>query len=81
MPNITPVEVTRVEIEPVRVRILPDGRMDRENAARYLGLKPKTLAMWALNGKGPSVQKTGGRCFYLQAELDAFIKGQQVPRR
>ncbi|HXV23641.1 MAG TPA: hypothetical protein VED46_05210 [Alphaproteobacteria bacterium] len=32
-------------LETVRCRILPDGRMTREDAARYLGLKEKTLAM------------------------------------
>ena len=34
-------------IEQVRVRVLPDGRMTRENAATYLGMKSKTLAMCA----------------------------------
>ncbi len=73
MPVSTEVEIAHVEVEPVRVRVLPGGRMDRENAAKYLGKKPKTLAMWTLQGKGPPVHKTGGRCFYFQAELDAYI--------
>jgi hypothetical protein len=34
-------------IEQVRVRVLPDGRMSRDDAARYLGHAPKTLQMWA----------------------------------
>ena len=67
--------VSRVEIEPVRVRVLPGGRMDRENAAKYINRKPKTLAMWALSRKGPPVHKAGGRCFYLQEDLDAFLQG------
>ena len=62
-------------VEAVRVRVLPDGRMTREDAAAYLGLKPKTLAMWGLEGKGPSSIKVGGRRFYFQADLDAFIRG------
>jgi len=53
-------------IDGVRVRVLPDGRMDRENAARYLGRKPKTLAMWALRGKGPRLVKVAGRIFYFR---------------
>jgi len=40
-------------VEQVRVRMLPDGRMTREDAAQYLGRQAKTLAMWALRGKGP----------------------------
>ncbi len=70
------VEVTAEnQIERVRVRVLPDGRMSREDAARYLGRKPKTLAMWQLEGKGPPSVKVGGRRFYYKAALDSFIRG------
>lgn len=34
------------------VLILPDGRMDRKNAATYLGNAPKTLAQYASKGVG-----------------------------
>jgi excisionase family DNA binding protein len=63
------------EIEPVRCRVLPDGRMSRQDAAKYLGLKDKTLSMWALSGKGPRSVKVGGRVFYYRDDLDAFIRG------
>ena len=63
-------------IETIRVRILPDGRMTRRNAALYIGMKPKTLAMWEMEGKGPPSIKVGGRRFYFKAELDRFINGQ-----
>lgn len=63
-------------IEVVKVRVLPDGRMTREDTARYLGLQPKTLAMWALQGKGPKSILVGGRRFYFLADLDAFIHGE-----
>ena len=66
----------RVVAEVTRVRILPDGRMTREDAAKYLGLKPKTLAMWAMAGKGPKPTRVGGRCFYYQHQLDAFVRGE-----
>ena len=68
--------VSTVEMDEVRVRVLPDGRMSRENAARYLGLTPKTLAEWKLYGTGPRCVKVGGRCFYYKADLDAFIGGE-----
>ena len=58
------------------VRVLPDGRMNRENAALYLGLKAKTLAMWAMDGKGPRMKKIGSRCFYFKKDLDDFIAGE-----
>ena len=63
-------------IEQVRVRVLPDGRMTRENAATYLGMKSKTLAMWELEGKGPPSVKIGGRRFYYKDALDTFIGGR-----
>ena len=63
-------------VEQVRVRVLPDGRMTREDAARYLGVASKTLAMWALQGKGPRFVKVGGRCFYYRHALSEFVAGQ-----
>jgi hypothetical protein len=62
-------------IDVVKVRVLPDGRMDRDNAARYHGHQPKTLAMWALNSKGPRSVKVGGRVFYFKEVLDGFVRG------
>lgn len=62
-------------VEQVRVRMLPDGRMSRRDAALYLGVRRKTLAMWSVTGRGPPVLKVGGRCFYRKADLDDFIQG------
>ena len=62
-------------VEQVRVRVLPDGRMTRRDAARYLGVAEKTLAMWQLMGKGPRMVKVGGRVFYFRCDLDAFVRG------
>ena len=67
-----PVEV----VEHVKVRILPDGRMTRRNAAHYLGLDEKTLSNWQLMGKGPPSVLVGGRRFYYKTDLDAFIRGE-----
>jgi hypothetical protein len=60
-------------IDHVRVRVLPDGRMDRRNAAIYIGHAEKTLAEWATRGKGPRSIKVAGRIFYFQSDLDDFI--------
>jgi Helix-turn-helix domain len=76
--SLTPAELEQVQdaiIERVRVRILPDSRMDRDNAALYLGVSRKTLDQWAYQGKGPRCVKVGGGCFYFKADLDAFIRG------
>ena len=71
-----PIEIETVEVEPVRVRVLPDGRMDSNNAAKYVNRAPKTLAMWRMNGIGPPWVKCGGRIFYNKDALDAFIRGE-----
>ena len=63
-------------VEAVRVRVLPDGRMDRANAAAYLGYAPKTLAIWLGQGKGPKYLKASGRVFYFKEDLDAFLRGE-----
>ena len=75
-----PVRIETTELEAVRVRVLPGGRMDSNNAAKYLNRAPKTLAMWRMQGIGPEWSKCGGRVFYSKDALDAFIRGK-VPAR
>src|SRR5271167_4491089 len=55
--------------------MLPDGRMDTANAARYLGCSTKTLAHWRCSGTGPRFTKPG-RVFYAQSDLDAWISAK-----
>ena len=59
-------------IESIRIQMFPDGRMDGKNAAIYLGLKEKTLAMMRINGTGPYYIKRG-RIFYFKADLDTWL--------
>lgn len=61
-----------VVVEEVKVVMLPDGRMDTENAAKYLGFKPKTMAMMRTSGEGPEYTKRG-RVFYFKKALDEWI--------
>ncbi len=68
-------------IDQVRVRVLPDGRMTREDAAKYLGTTPKTMAMWQLHGEGPRSVLIGGRRFYFRADLDAYIAAAPTAAR
>jgi predicted DNA-binding transcriptional regulator AlpA len=64
-------------IKSQEVFVYPDGRMDRKNAARYLGLSVKTLAMHASRGTGPKYVKLG-RVFYFRHELDTWIKAGEA---
>jgi hypothetical protein len=59
------------------VLVLPDGRMDRRNAAAYLGCAPKTLAQYASKGTGPKFIKRG-RVWYFKTDLDCWLGGERV---
>lgn len=63
----------KIDADTQRVFIHPDGRMDRKNAARYLGCSPKTLADWATKGQGPLYVLLGGRAFYFLEDLASWI--------
>jgi len=56
----------------IEVVIFPDGRLDTPNAAEYIGLSPKTLAMMRCQGTGPKFIKRG-RIFYFKDDLDSWI--------
>ena len=53
--------------------MLPDGRMDTDNAAKYLGLSVKTLAMMRSEGTGARFIKPG-RVYYFQGDLDDWVQ-------
>ena len=56
----------------IHIEMFPDGRLDVANAAKYLGLKEKTLAMMRCEGTGPQFIKRG-RIFYFKDDLDAWL--------
>lgn len=57
----------------VSVETLPDGRLNTKNAARYVGLSEKTMAMMRCAGTGPKFVKRG-RIFYFKGDLDAWLQ-------
>ncbi len=46
------------------------------DAASYVGAKPSTLRAWRVRGRGPRYYKIGGKVFYKETDLDAWIEGQ-----
>jgi hypothetical protein len=64
-----------------RVRVTPDGRLNRRDAATYLGISEKTLRDWAWKSNAnkhdasafPAVVKVGGRAFYRLTDLQKFV--------
>ncbi len=59
------------------VVMFPDGRLDAKNAASYIGLSEKTLAMMRCEGSGPKYLKRG-RIFYFREDLDTWIQSGRV---
>jgi hypothetical protein len=64
--------ISAADVETIAVKMFPDGRLDSKNAALYLGLEEKTLAMKRSDGTGPRFIKRG-RIFYFKEDLDAWI--------
>lgn len=60
------------------VKVLPDGRMDTRNAAAYVGISPKSLAILRCNGNGPAFCKLGKTIFYRRDDLDSWIASRRV---
>jgi hypothetical protein len=59
----------------IEFKIFPDGRLDSINAAKYLGISPKTLAMMRCKGKSPEFIKRG-RIFYFKEDLDFWLMSE-----
>lgn len=56
----------------------PTDRLPRREAAEYLGNTYNTLTVWASQKKGPPFYKTGKKCLYKVADLDAFMESRRV---
>lgn len=52
------------------------GFLCEKDAASYLGSKPSTLRAWRVKGKGPRFYKLGGKVFYREGDLSAWIELQ-----
>lgn len=45
-----------------------------EQAAIFLGLKPNTLNVWRVQGRGPAYRKIGRNVRYVESDLAAFLE-------
>ena len=57
-----------------------DKLLSREETAEMLGVKSNTLAVWAMEGKGPAPTKIGTKSMYRQSVLEAYIIVNTMPR-
>jgi len=53
--------------------------MDAESAARYLGLKPRTLELWRWAGRGPQFVRVSSPCVrYRTEDLNTWLGARVV---
>lgn len=66
------------EVRRAVVYATPDGRVDTENAATYLGIAAGTLQNLRAAGLGPTYVTICRRVTYRIADLDAFVAAQPI---
>lgn len=66
-----------LQVETIKVQVFPDGRINTKNAAAFIGLSEKTMAMMRCAGKGPKFIKRG-RIFYYLDDLTAWMKNGEA---
>ena len=70
-----------VQIERVRVRVLPDGRMTRNDAAKYLGVAVKTVRRWRDEGQLPPAIQLGGVIRWRPEAIESWLREQEGNQR
>ncbi|MGE0700898.1 MAG: helix-turn-helix domain-containing protein [Hyphomicrobiaceae bacterium] len=63
--------IRNAEIRPLR-------RLTSDEAARELGLRPQTLRTWRWRRQGPPWLKVGGKVFYDEREVHAWLERCRV---
>ena len=53
-------------------------KLNNEEAAEYLDLRPNTLEVWRCKHKGPRYSKIGSRVLYDVEDLEEFFKARAV---
>lgn len=54
------------------------AKLNRVDAAEYIGVATATLATWASTGGGPAFIKSGRKVWYLVSDLDAWMQSRRV---
>jgi hypothetical protein len=56
-------------------------KLNTQEAAAYLGVRPNTLEVWRCKHRGPKYAKLGSRIVYDPEELDAFFAARSISTR
>lgn len=52
---------------------LDGGLVHRNDFCDQVGIVPRTARLWELRNYGPPARRVGGRVYYAQTEIDAFL--------
>jgi len=64
---------------PSSASILSDRLLTRREAAQLLGIRPQTLAGWAMTARHLPVVKIGRTAKYRLSDVEAFVRRQTRP--
>ncbi len=56
-------------------------KLNTDEAAAYLGIRPNTLEVWRCKHKGPRYAKIGSRVLYDPDDLETFFTSRAVDTR
>jgi predicted DNA-binding transcriptional regulator AlpA len=54
--------------------------LSRKETAKILGVAENTLAVWAMQGRGPAPTKLGRRSLYRRSIINQYINDNTMPR-
>ena len=56
-------------------------KLNTQEAAAYLGIRPNTLEVWRCKHRGPKYSKIGSRVLYALEDLETFFTARAVYTR
>jgi hypothetical protein len=56
-------------------------KLNTQEAAAYLGVRPNTLEVWRCKHRGPKYAKLGSRIVYDPDDLDSFFAARSITTR
>jgi hypothetical protein len=74
--DVGAMELAGVDL--IRVKALADGRLNRAQAAQFIGCAPRTLSLWQFQGRGPRSVLIAGRRWYFLRDLEHWIASEAV---
>lgn len=57
---------------------MPIKKLNTDEAAEFLGVKPNTLEVWRTKKKGPKYSKIGSRVLYDIHDLEDYFSSRSV---